>query len=290
MKKLGILLVFGILLGCNEGNLTNNKGLAAFDYDDADREVAPPPPARETYELEETIIESAEYEKDGNSPSPVVQEQKIIKTANLTFETKDVATTHQKIIDLVRQHKGLVQNDNSGKDYGREYIRMTLRVPSEKFQTILGQISEGVGFFDQKQITQKDVTEEFVDINARLKAKRKLENRYLELLQKARNVKEMLEIERNLSIIREEIEAKEGRLKFLQNKVSLSTFYIEFYKTSEVKSETVSYGQKITNALKGGWNGISVFFLGVLYIWPFIVLLFIIIFLVKRYLKRRRNK
>jgi len=288
MKKLGILLVFGLLLGCNESNLTNNKELSAFDYDDTGREMAPPPPSRETYELEETIIESTESEEVVQTTK--IQEQKIIKTANLKFETKDVHKTHQKIIDLVRQYKGLVQNDNSGKDYGREYIRMTLRVPSEKFQTILEQVSEGVGFFDQKQITQKDVTEEFVDINARLKAKRKLENRYLELLQKAKNVKEMLEIERNLSIIREEIEAKEGRLKFLQNKVSLSTFYIEFYKTSEVKSETVSYGQKITNALKGGWNGISVFFLGVLYIWPFIILLFLIIFLIKKYLKRRRNK
>ncbi len=282
MKKLGILLVFGILLACNENNAS--KGLGALDSDRLGENFSPSP-AAETYDLKETIIESTEYDD-----TPAVQEQKIIKTANLTFETKEIAKTHQKIVSLARQYSGFIQNDNSGKDYGREYIRMTVRVPSEKFDAFLEGISEGVSYFDQKQISQKDVTEEFVDINARLKAKRKLENRYLELLQKAKNVKEMLEIERNLSIIREEIEAKEGRLKFLQNKVSLSTFYIEFYKTSEVKSETISYGQKISNALKGGWNGISVFFLGILYLWPFIILLFIGVFLIRRYLKKRKNK
>ncbi|MCF6308267.1 MAG: DUF4349 domain-containing protein [Flavobacteriaceae bacterium] len=282
MKKLGILLVFGILLACNENNIGN--GLRDLESDGLGRVFSPSPDA-ETYKLEETIVE-----RDDMNPSPIVQEQKIIKTANLTFETKIIEKTHQKIVSLARQYSGFIQNDNSGKDYGREYIQMTVRVPSEKFQPFLEGISEGVSYFDQKQISQKDVTEEFVDINARLKAKRKLENRYLELLQKAKNVKEMLEIERNLSIIREEIEAKEGRLKFLQNKVSLSTFYIEFYKTSEVKSETISYGQKINNALKGGWNGISVFFLGILYLWPFISLLFISLFLIRRYLKKRKNK
>jgi len=281
MKKLGILLVFGILLACNENNPGKALGALNYDYDSESRSA----PSAEIYALEETTIES-----DDINPSPVVQEQKIIKTANLTFETKEISKTHQKIISLARQYSGFIQKDNSGKGYRREYIRMTVRVPSEKFDAFLEGISEGVSYFDQKDISQKDVTEEFVDINARLKAKRKLESRYLELLQKAKNVKEMLEIERNLSVIREEIEAKEGRLKFLQNKVSLSTFNIEFYKASEVKSETISYGQKITNALKGGWNGISVFFLGILYLWPFIILLFILIYLIRRYLKRRKNK
>ena len=287
MKKLGILLVFGILLACNEGDGIPAKMKLSSLGSTEGRYAPPPPPALEIVEvlMDEEIVESEEVVQTTKT-----QEQKIIKTANLKFETKNVIETHQNIVSLTRQYSGFIQSDNSGKNYSREYIRMTVRVPSEKFQLFLEGVSEGVGYFDQKQISQKDVTEEFVDINARLKAKRKLENRYLELLQKAKNVKEMLQIERNLSVIREEIEAKEGRLKFLQNKVSLSTFYIDFYKTSEVKNETVSYGQKITNALKGGWNGISVFFLGILYLWPFIILLFIVIFLIRRYLKRRKNK
>ena len=272
MKKLWILLVIGILFSCNTDSVNGDQNLkmASYEYDEAGSDV------------------SNSEETNGNKrTSTVVQDQKIIKTANLRFETKDVAATHENIISLVKLHNGLVQNDNSGKNYNKEYIRMTIRVPSEKFEDVLLGISEGVGYFDQKEITQKDVTEEFVDINARLNAKRKLENRYLELLQQARNVKEMLEIERELSKIREEIEAKEGRLNYLQDKVSLSTFHIEFYKTSEIKGLPVSYGQKIANALKSGWNAVSALFIGFISIWPFIILIGIIVYVIRRFIKRK---
>ena len=131
--------------------------------------------------------------------------------------------------------------------------------------------------------------EEFVDLQARLKAKRTLEDRYLELLKKANNVKEMLEIERELSNIREEIEAKQGRLQYLENKVSMSTVNIEFYKTTAETGITQSYGQKMKNALQGGWNGISVFFLGILYLWPLFLVAIIVVIILRIFLKRRKK-
>jgi len=266
--------VFGLMFSCNTDNLNGDQNLkmASYNYEDAGMELS----------LNEEIVR-----KGGQS---IVQDQKIIKTANLSFETGDLQATHQRILQLTKDNQGFIQNDNSGKNYGKEYVNLTIRVPSDTFEAMLEGISEGVGYFDQKQITQKDVTEEFVDINARLKAKRKLESRYLELLQQAKNVKEMLEIERELSKIREEIEAKEGRLKYLESQVSLSTMYVEFYKTTEAKGVSLSYGQKIANALKGGWNGISNFFLGILYIWPFIVILGVVIYFIRRYIKKRRKK
>jgi len=163
-------------------------------------------------------------------------------------------------------------------------------VPTENFQAFVDGISEGVEYFEQKDISRKDVTEEFVDLEARLKAKRELENRYLELLRQAKNVKEMLEIERELANIREEIEARQGRLNYLQNRVSMSTVHIEFYKETASTGVTLSYGQKMLNALKGGWDGISVFFIGLLYLWPLFVFALIVILLIRRYLKRSRKK
>ena len=164
MKKLWILVVFSLFFSCSNDNVDGVKNLrnASYSSDEAGFVVS---------NMEEAIVE-----KRSNS---VDQDQKIIKTANLRFETKDVSVTHDNIINLVKINNGFVQNDNSGKNYNQEYIRMTIRVPSEKFEDVLLGVSEGVGYFDQKDITQKDVTEEFVDINARLNAKRKLENRYL---------------------------------------------------------------------------------------------------------------
>lgn len=229
-----------------------------------------------------------------NTPPPPTEQaeiqQQVIKKGSLEFETSDLEATHQKIQELVATHKGIIQDDNSGKSYRKFYHNVTVRVPSDNFQAFIDGISEGVAYFDRKDISQQDVTEEFVDLEARLKAKRELENRYLELLKQAKNVKEMLEIERELSNIREEIEAKQGRLNYLKNKVSLSTITLHFYKVTSETGVTVSYGQKMKNALKGGWDGISAFFLGLLYLWPLFLLLAILIFFLRRYLRRKKKK
>ncbi|MCC4212213.1 DUF4349 domain-containing protein [Leeuwenhoekiella parthenopeia] len=217
-------------------------------------------------------------------------EQKIIKTGNLRFETQDLAETRAQILKAVNTTKGYVENERTGKDYRGSYQELQLRVPAENFQQALELISQGVEFFEEKSISQRDVTEEFIDVEARLKAKRELENRYLELLKKASSVKEILEIERELSVIREEIESKEGRLKYLSKQVSYSTLNVYFYKTEVESGVTKSYGSKMLQAVKGGWQGISTFVLGLIYIWPFIILVILVIFLIRRWQKRKSQK
>ena len=270
MKIVSALLLL-FVLGCSNG-----ESPKSYDSAEAFGSQPAPPPSAEVNDLMD-------------SPSNV-EEQKIIKTASLVFETKDVEATHKKILQLASQFKGLVQSDNSGKDYNRIFKNLTVRVPTENFQPIIEGISEGVAYFDQRTITRQDVSEEFVDLEARLKAKRVLEERYLELLKKANKVEEMLQIERELSNIREEIEAKQGRLQFLQNQVSMSTVNIEFYKTTAETGLTQSYGQKMKNAFQGGWNGISVFFLGVLYLWPLFLIVLITIVVLRIFLKNTKKK
>jgi hypothetical protein len=254
--------------------------------------------SREVASIERTLPAYESLEKEASeevllndeSATTIPQEQKIIKNAHLLFETQELEATHFKILQLTTQYKGYIQNDNSGKDYNRLYTNLIIRIPSEDFMKFIEAISEGVDYFDRRDISRQDVTEEFVDLEARLKAKRELENRYLELLKQAGNVKDMLEIERELSTIREEIEARQGRLQYLQNKVGMSTVSIEFYKLTSETGITQSYGQKIRNALKGGWDGISIFFLGLLYLWPIFLFGIILIIVIRLYLRKRKKK
>ncbi len=265
-------LILSFVLGCSNGGSNKN-----YETDSSMSGM---------YVAEESIVSNdISAEK-----TPIADEQKIIKTARLAFETKDVEETHKKILQLASQLKGLVQSDNSGKDYNRIYKNLTVRIPTENFQQFINGISEGVDYFDHRDISRQDVSEEFIDLEARLKAKRILEERYLELLKKANKVEEMLQIERELSNIREEIEAKQGRLQFLQNQVSMSTVTVEFYKTTAETGITQSYGQKMKNAFQGGWNGISVFFLGILYLWPLFFISIIIFIVLRIFLKRRKLK
>ncbi|WP_395049502.1 DUF4349 domain-containing protein [Flavobacterium sp.] len=215
-------------------------------------------------------------------------EQKIIKTGNLRFETNDLEATYSQIQSAVKSHNAIIQNDTEGKNYESVFKNITVRVPSKNFDLFLKDISKGVAYFDNKEISSQDVTEEYIDIDARLKAKKVLEVRYLELLKKANKVTEMLEIEKQLSAIREEIEAKEGQLRYMQSQISMSTITIEFYKTvANEGGATISYGSKIWNAIKSGFNGISSFFIGLLTIWPFLIILATGFYFIRKRFKKK---
>ncbi len=288
MRLLLLILSFFVLLSCSDKQ-HENAYLGRQDSSGLLGLLS----STETNDAYYEEIESSEIVALENIQAPLATQsvsQKIIKTGNLRFETQDLAKTHQKILDAVRNAKGYVQRDNTGKNYNSHYHNLTIRIPSENFDAMIQTISDGVTYFEEKTISQRDVTEEFVDLNARLKAKRTLEKRYLELLSKAKDVKEMLEIERELSKIREEIEAREGRLQYLQNQVSESTISIYFYKITSERGVTVSYGSKMVNALKNGWNGISEFFLGLLHVWPFIILVVLGIFMIRRWIRKRKKK
>lgn len=218
----------------------------------------------------------------------LITEQKIIKTGNLRFETNDLQATYSQIQEAVKNHNAIIQNDSEEKNNESISRQLSIRIPCKKFDSFLKEISKGVTYFDIKEISSQDVTEEYIDIDARLKAKKVLENRYLELLKKANKVTEMLEIEKQLSAIREEIEAKEGQLRYMQSQVSMSTITIEFYKTvANENGATISYGSKIWNAISSGFNGISSFFIGILSIWPFLIILAVAVYYIRKRFKKK---
>lgn len=216
--------------------------------------------------------------------------QKIIRNANLRFETADIDATASKIMASVKKYSAQVQNDSESKDDYALNRTMVVRLPSQYFDAFINDIGKGVAYFERKEISSEDVTEAYVDTEARIKAKKVLEARYLELISKAKKVSEVLEIEKELSAIREEIESKEGQLRYMKDRIALSTVNVEFFKKTEVAGgTTVSYGSKMGTAVKSGFNTLSSFFLGVLYMWPFI-LIFVIAFIIFRKKLRKRKQ
>lgn len=243
--------------------------------------------------VEEAAYEQMPQQKNSdfisNNESETSANTKIIKTANLRFATSNIDESYALVQKSAQQYKAIIQNDITGKDYNSIYRNVTLRIPNQYFDAFINDLSKGVAYFDRKEISAQDVSEEFVDLQARLKAKQTLEKRYLELLSKANKVSEILEIERELANIREEIEAKQGRLQYLQSRVSMSTISIEMYtEKPQGTGTTVSYGSKMWNAIKSGFNGLSSFFLGILYVWPFILILAIVFFIVRRKLRSKK--
>ena len=276
MRKLFFLLSASALfqISCKENEVSESVAVSEI-------KLMAPAMAKESYDDMEIVDSSAVA-----TPS---QQTKIIKNAQLRFESPNLNKSFQNVQKAAQDYKAIIQSDESGKNDYSVYRNLTVRIPNQNFDAFLESISKGVSHFDRKEISQQDITEEFIDIQSRMNTKKKLEQRYLQLLSKANKVSEILEIEKQLAEIREEIEAKEGQLKYMQNKVSMSTIQIEMYTQNASESgATVSYGSKIWNAVKEGFNGLSNFMLGVISIWPFI-LIFVGIFLLvkKKFFKKK---
>jgi hypothetical protein len=204
-------------------------------------------------------------------------ETKLIKTGRLNFETKDLEATFVGINKQIQNLNGYIQSDETNKSYDRITRSLVIRIPKGAFQTIVDSIAKEVDYFDSKQISLTDVTEEFIDVTARIKTKKKLEDRYLALLPKAKTVQEMLAIERELSKIREEIDAKQGRLNYLNSKINLSTLTVVFYKkTASKPSEKQTYLSKIKQAFSTGINIIAEIVLFIFSIWPLLIIGFLV--------------
>ena len=137
-------------------------------------------------------------------------------------------------------------------------------------------------------MTARDVTEEFVDIEARLRTKKEVEKRYLEILSKAATIKDILLVEEQLRVIREEIEAREGRLKYLQNQVSYSTINLEMYQKLTFEPG-FKFFSKIWKALKGGWKGLLNVLVGLVYIWPLLIIGVGVFIWIRRRISRKKE-
>lgn len=231
--------------------------------------------------VDEQMVESKEDQKDSETA-----ERKLIKEGQIEFETDDLSASRKTIFEAVKKHKGYIASDKEYKEPERKSSTIIIRVPANSFDSLLSDATKGIERFDSKNINVKDVTEEFLDIKARLKTKKELEQRYITLLQQAKTVTEILEIEKQIGQLRSDIESIEGRLKYLQNQVSLSTLTITFYESTPSHSE---FGQKLKIGFKNGWDNLIQFFIILINIWPFILIGFGLIFGIKTYSSKRKK-
>ncbi|WP_158624779.1 DUF4349 domain-containing protein [Gynurincola endophyticus] len=214
-------------------------------------------------------------------------ERKLIKEGRIEFETSDLQSTRKVILEAVTKYKAYISSDRESKYTGRTSHTIIIRVPAADFDNLLNETTRGVKRFDSKEVNVKDVTEEFLDIQIRLKTKKEFEQRYIALLKQAKTVSEILEIEKQIGELRSEIESIEGRMKYLEDRVSLSALTITFY---ESIPEQTAFGQKFKNGFRNGFDNLIWFFVGIVNLWPFILIIAALIIAFRVYKKKRKNK
>jgi len=179
--------------------------------------------------------------------------RKVIETGQVTLESRDLPATEAKVMALLAKRQGKVESSSVSLDNnGRRNGNYSLRVPSGKltdFVNELVKIPEVV--VRQRNLSSQDVTEEFVDITARLANMQRHENRLREILAKANSVDEILKVEKELSSVRGQIESTTGRLKSLSGKIDMSTLKLRISEVTVI-TETNFFG-KLMAMIRDSW-------------------------------------
>ena len=225
-------------------------------------------------------------------------DRKIIRNADLSLETDAPEETQRQITAIAESNGGFVvesqQTSSDVRATKRDIVSMSIRIPSEKFAGTLDQIrgtSERVIF---ETIKGDDVTEEFIDVEARLKAKKALEQQFVDIMKRASNVEDALNVQRELAEVRSEIEKIEGRKRFLENQASLSTIKIKLQTPAAFLSSSSGFSSKLGQSFGTGFDfalncvlGIVTFVVGSM---PFLLFIGLPAFLVLRYFWKRQNR
>lgn len=164
----------------------------------------------------------------------VSSEQKIIKTGSLDITVEDVEQTVNKISTEISALDGYVQNStiSEGRN-GQKSANLIVRVPVSSFENIISKIKNLSKIVTRENVNGREVTEEFVDLQATLIHNQAVEQQYLELLKRAQKVEEIIAVREKLDQVQGEIERLKGRIRYLDNQTDLSTININI--TSEVK-------------------------------------------------------
>jgi hypothetical protein len=217
--------------------------------------------------------------------------QKVIKTADLSFKVEKYDASRSKILSIIKQHRAYVSSENQTGDEYRTSNVMVIRVGSADFDVLIDDLLKEAVFVDYKKINAEDVTEEYVDITARLKSKKDALLQYETILRKANSIDEILDVQQYIRTLQEEIESIQGRLKYLNSKVELSTINITFYEQGKIMPmQSESFGFKVMQAISYGWQGLVTFFIAMIYLWPLWIIVIVTLLIIRHFVKKARRK
>jgi len=163
-------------------------------------------------------------------------ERKVVKNGNLDLVVENTEKSVEDIKNIVKSRSGFVENANvyeSGNDKKSGFV--TVRVPSDNFDSTMSEIKKLALKVVRENENARDVTEEFVDLEARLKNLKAEEEQYVSIMKRAYEIEDVLNVAKRLSQVRGNIERLEGQLKFLSAQIDMSSVTVSL--TSEAQVE-----------------------------------------------------
>ena len=195
------------------------------------------------------------------SPTPEVAGRKLVYTAQMSLEAEDPAAAEAVVLAAVKKAGGYaaVRNVDEYSTY------LELRVPVAFLEPVMDELA-GTGRTLSRSLSAQDVTDQFFDLEGRLRNKRILEERYRDYLKKAEKVSDMLDVEARLSETTNEIEWLEGSFRDLSRRIELATLTVQIRPVRAEDPSRPGLGRLLADFFRGAgevFQGIVVVLVGI---------------------------
>lgn len=275
-KTVSLLLALLLMLSlcaCGESAASRSDAKGANASYAVTEEFWAEEPAMDYAEAESAGLapSAANMASSGGSETPAQKPDKIIYSANVQVETTDFDQSLAKLDELVAAYGGWVESssmngsnyaDRSRGNISRRSASYALRIPSDRFQELMGSLSD-LGNVPYSHIYTENVTARYYDVQARLTAYSAQEQRLLEMMELAESVEDIILLEDRLTEVRYNIESLQSTLLNWDRQVSFSCVYLDLNEVQVYSPEPQvqpSYGQQLLSALKTGLRDFADFF------------------------------
>ena len=309
MVLLLCMVFISIATACSSATKSDELQSASHQSNSASADqsaaVAPAEAKAETTTANADTIdaESAKSAIGAGGEGPIAgltDQRKLIYQANVSMEVKNYGKAQTELQNKIQLAGGyLLQFSDQKSDYelGGNF---TFKVPANGFMDFMKQLGQMEHTKYERQLEGQDVTEEYVDLASRLKAKQVVEKRLLGFMDKAVNAGDLLKFSSQLAEVQEQIEQIQGRMRYLDQNVAYSTISLRLYEPIEptdpgLVTKDKAFTERMGITLQKSLDAVVVFFQGLtlvlIAIFPFIVILLIIgIPLLYYYRKQKRKK
>lgn len=279
-KTLALILTFLMLLSlcaCGAGSKGSDTAATTESIQEAPAAAAEDNGYGGLASYSGSYAADAEYEEaeeDGagggtGAEAGEINPDKIIYSGEAEVETRDFDDSIAKLMEMLEQYGGWIESSSlSGANYysisrgnsGNRSASYTLRIPSDKFETVMNSLSE-IGNVPYTHTYSENVTTQYYDTQARLTAYETQEARLLEMMEKAETVSDVITIEEKLTELRYQIESLQSTLNNWDRQVSYSTLRVGVTEVGEYTPQPQqSYLQELWQALTGAFKDLGRFF------------------------------
>ncbi len=175
--------------------------------------------------MERAAMDAEEPVSSSGNSSLQLAQRRVISTASISLEVEEVQVASAAVKGIAESLGGFVEQLSSSGRASNQQANITIRVPQGRFSTAIERLM-ALGEVQNQSQGSEDVSERFIDLEARLKSAKREEQSLLSLLERTLKVNEILTVERELNRVRSEIERLQGQLNFLEGRVELATISV----------------------------------------------------------------